>query len=85
MANPSIPKPFTLSINVGDLIQYKGPTYTITAVGAGVDNGLGEIRYQITLNNLANTVLTVDAKSMILSHTQGQNTGVQIWVHSYNS
>lgn len=62
----SVPKPFTLNIQVGDSINLKGVIYTITNVGAGVDNGNGVINYAVTLNDPNTTVLTCNANNTVL-------------------
>lgn len=76
----SIPKPQTLTINVGDIMNYQGKNYTITAVGAGVDDGKGTISYAVTVNGV---VVTVSANDTVLMNpgTEASSTGVQVWAH----
>ena len=80
----SVPKPFTLSINVGDTMNYKGQQYAITNVGAGVDNNAGVINYAVTLSN--GTVLSVNANNCVVENpgTGAANTGVQVWKQTVN-
>lgn len=74
----SIPKPFTLSIQGGDTINYKGTEYVITNVAAGVDNGEGVISYSVTLTGGA--VITCSANDTILSSSN--NGGVSTWAQT---
>lgn len=81
----SIPTPPTLSINVGDVINYKGVNYAITNVGAAVDDGKGKITYALTLTG--GTIITVSAETTVIQNpgTKAANTGVQTWVHGQGS
>lgn len=77
----SIPKPFTLNINVGDFINYKGQQVKISAVSVGVDDNLGNIVYTLTLVASGNPVVTVSASNCVLNNpgTEAASTGVQVW------
>ena len=83
---PSVPKPFTLSITTNDYFNFKGVEYGIESVGAGVDDGKGNISYAIILDTTVpdDQVITVSAKDTILeySETDADGTTHQHWVQS---
>jgi hypothetical protein len=67
----SVPKAFTLAISVNDLINYKGQNYVISAVAAGVDDGVGGVTYVLTLTGAPVSTITVGYKNCVAQSLQG--------------
>lgn len=61
-------------------MNYGGQNYVITSVAAGVDDGLGNISYAVTLTG--GRIITVSAKNCVQELQNASATGADLWVQN---